>query len=253
MNTCVIITGAGGELGQQALASALDRPDVDHIIALTRGPQIDCDNTRCTSVTRADLTMASGISSLSAAVAANGTAHFGLLHCAGDFPVAGPLHSAGLDAVAKTFSANVLSFLGAVEAVVPTMRRVGRGGIVAFTSHTQAAAYPFLGAFNLSKAALLSAVQTLANENARFTIAANAIAIATLQTETERRIKPDGSYADWIPASEVAAYAIDLALAARPVVNGSEIQFWRHSDSFFGTSVFQRNSLDPARLDPDHD
>lgn len=253
MTICLVITGAAGELGRRALDAAVGRKDIDLVVATTRSRRLAAAGARCVGLEGLDLRDETGTARLAGAVAAANCTRLALLHCAGAFPSAAALHRTSHAAVADTFGANVLTFLGAARAVIPSMRRLGSGGIVAFTSHTQAAAYPFLGAFNMSKVALLSAIQTVANENARFGIAANAIAVATLQTETERRIKPGGPYEDWVPVDSVAPYAIDLALAETNSVNGSEIQYWRYSRSFFGASVLERNSLDPAVLDPDHD
>ncbi|AXQ30201.1 SDR family oxidoreductase [Solimonas sp. K1W22B-7] len=250
MSTCLIITGAAGELGRIVLSAAANRSDVDCIIATTRSRSLDVPWPKVTCLTGVDLSEDAGARKLAESLDKIPCDNIGLLHCAGAFPATAPLHRTTLATVAAVFAANSLTFLGAAKAVLPRMRRQRSGRLVAFTSHTQEAAYPFMGPFNMSKLALLSAVQTLANENARFGIAINAIAVATLQTETERRIKPTGTYDDWVPVNGLAAYAIDMATTMGIQVNGSEIQYWKYSQSFFGDSIFSRNSIDPEILDP---
>lgn len=251
MNKCLIITGAAGELGQHVVRTSLARADIDTIFVVTRRRRVGISDPRIIELCNVDLTRESDILRMSKVSESLHNVRIGLIHCAGSFPKLGVLHKSPLSLTKRIFAENVLSFIGATRAIIPAMRRNGCGGILAFTSHTQSAAYPFMGPFNLSKTALLSAVQTIANENSRFSIAANALAIATLQTETERNIKPTGAFADWVPAEEVARFAADLVLFGSAAVNGSEIQFWRHSDSFFGRSVFDRNSIHPQKLDPD--
>lgn len=253
MSTCLIVTGASGELGRAVLAAAIERPDVNTIIATTRrnSSASDCEKVR--ALHDVDLSQEVGVRRLTAAVEKIEANHLALLHCIGTFPVAAPLHKHALDDVGSIMAANVTTFIGAVKALLPSMRKVRSGRVVAFTSHTQDAAYPFLGPFNMSKAALRSAVQTLSHENARFGIAANAIAVATLQTAVERQIKPAGSYEDWVPVEGLAAFAIDLCTAFPPHVNGTELQFWTYSPSFFGESVLTRNSLEIAEMDPADD
>lgn len=251
MTACVVVTGAGGELGRRVLAAARARSDVEIVVGTTLSERSPGDLQPERWLDRLNLARDEDAKRLRHAIEPYLPRHIALVHCAGCFPPPSPLHRTTLDTVGATFAANLLSFVGAAGALIPLMRRQRSGGLVAFTSHTQSSAYPFMGPFNLSKLALLSAIQTLANENARFNIAANAVAVATLQTESERRIKPDGSFEDWVPAEDVASYAIDLALCRSPSVNGSEIQYWRYSPSFFEHSVFARNSISIAKVDPD--
>lgn len=253
MTSCVVITGAAGELGRIVLHAALADPGIDHVIATSRRRPILAQARKLTCLTDLDLSAASGVDQLSSAVHRLSGKRLGLLHCAGGFPPVEPLHRTELSEVADAFGANTLTFIAAAQAVLPHMRRQGVGRLVAFTSHTQDAAYPFLGPFNLSKAALRSAVVTLANENARHGIAVNAIAVATLQTETERQIKPAGSYQDWVPVGGLADYALRLATTEQVQINGNELHYWGYSRSFFEQSVFGRNSIDPEALDPRDD
>lgn len=247
----LIITGATGELGSGVLRGALAREDIDLVIATSRVRPIDAESDRLIKLEGLDLASLLGVAKLADVIGELECAKTGLLHCAGSFPEPSTLHRMDVSNIASVFSANTLTFLGAARAAIPHMRESGWGRLVAFTSHTQGAAYPFLGAFNLAKAALLSAVHTLANENARFGIACNAIAVATLKTDIERKIKPKGRYEDWVSVDELSEYSIGLAFSESAHVNGSEIHYWKYSDSFFNESIFERNSLDIKSKDID--
>lgn len=248
MSTCLVITGAAGELGKKVLEAALADPSIDRVIATSRARSIVGQSKKLVTLPGLDLSGPSH-GDLAAAVDQFDATDVGLLHCAGAFPAPAPLHRTSLTEVTSAFSANTLSFLGAATAVLPYMRRRRVGRVVAFTSHTQGAAYPFMGSFNLSKAALLSAVRTLANENARHGVAVNALAIATLQTQTEREIKPAGAYEDWVSVEGLAEYAIYLATKEQTRLNGNQLHYWGYSRSFFEQSIFDRNSLDLDVLD----
>lgn len=249
MTNCLIVTGAAGELGIHVLRQALAHPKVDRVIATSRSRPIRELSDKLVVLPDVDLAHESGVQVLCEALKQVGDSRIGLLHCAGSFPPAGPLHKTSLNDLCDVFRDNLMTFLGTVQAIVPHMREVKWGRLVAFTSHTQDAAYPFIGPFSLSKAALWSAIKTIANENARFGITCNAIAVATLKTETERRIKPSGRFDDWVPVEGLAAYAVEMALSEVAQVNGSEIQYWQYSDSFFQQSVFDRNSIDMKTID----
>jgi NAD(P)-dependent dehydrogenase (short-subunit alcohol dehydrogenase family) len=246
----LIVTGATGELGSGVLRAALAQEDIDLVIATSYSRPIYTTSDKLVTLENLDLVSPAGTAQLTELLSDLGTAQIGLLHCAGSFPEPMALHRMDALEISSVFAANTLTFLGAAKATLPHMRAAEWGRLIAFTSHTQGAAYPFLGAFNLAKAALLSAVHTLAHENARFGIACNAIAVATLMTEVERRIKPQGRYEDWVSVDELSKYAIDLALSESSNVNGSELHYWKYSESFFSESVFERNSLDIKFKDP---
>jgi NAD(P)-dependent dehydrogenase (short-subunit alcohol dehydrogenase family) len=246
----LIVTGATGELGSGVLRAALAREDIDLVIATSHSRPIHAMSDKLVKLENLDLASPSGIIQLTELLSRLGKASNGLLHCAGSFPEPMALHRMDMLQISSVIAANTITFLGAAKATLPHMRSAKWGRLVAFTSHTQGAAYPFLGAFNLAKAALLSAVHTLAHENARFGIACNAIAVATLRTEVERQIKPQGRYEDWVSVDDLSKYAIDLAFSDSSSVNGSELHYWRYSESFFSESVFERNSLDLKSKDP---
>lgn len=250
MKRHLIVTGATGELGSGVLRAAMARVDIDLVIATSHSRQILATSDKLVKLESIDLASPAGSARLSDVLSEAGQAKVGLLHCAGSFPEPKALHRMELSEISSVIAANVLTFLGAAKAILPYMRAAEWGRLVAFTSHTQGAAYPFLGAFNLAKAALLSAVHTLANENARFGISCNAIAVATLRTDVERRIKPKGRFEDWISVDELSQYAIELALSDLSHLNGSELHYWQYSDSFFQESIFSRNSLDEKANDP---
>lgn len=244
----LIVTGAAGWLGREIVENAIQRTGQ---VTATYRRAASNPSPQSVVLENLDLATDEGVSRLSAHIAETQAPRLAVIHCAGSFPLPKPMHSTGLRDFERSLSANTLSFLGAVAAAVPAMRKRKHGRFIAFSSHTRRDNYPFFGAFNIAKAALESAVLTVAHENGRFGIAANAVCVATLQTDEERRIKPQGKYADWLPPKTVSQYAIELAMAADTSLNGSLIQYWRHSSSFFGSSMFERNSIDIDAIDPE--
>lgn len=246
---CLIVTGASGFLGKAIVDFAVKDPRVSHVIAVHRRP---CGKTKgnCENLGSTNLATDAGIARLQRKIERRSESKLALVHCAGDFPALSPLHAVPLTDLRTTIDNNLTSFLGAMKASLPSMRRNGWGKLLAFSSHARIEHYPYMGAFNLAKAALESAVRTAANENARFGISANTILIATLKTDTERGLKPKGSFDDWLEPSDVASFSLDIISTEGCHLNGSLLHYWQHSDSFFGQSAFERNSIDMGKIDP---
>lgn len=248
--TCVIVAGAAGFLGKALVRAAEAAPEVSRVLAVTRRP--DSRVLEGSDVLGGiDLADPGGIAALRDVIERFDEPRIALVHCVGNFPKLAPLHRTPLSDFTGTVDSNLTTFVGAMQAVMPAMRRRRWGRLIAFSAHARAENYPFMGSFNIAKAALEAAVQTAANENARYGIAVNAISIATLNTEVEKELKPTGSFSDWLDPAEVASFALEMALSGPIHLNGSIIHYWHHSDSFFGESAFARNSIDRDLLDPE--
>jgi NAD(P)-dependent dehydrogenase (short-subunit alcohol dehydrogenase family) len=250
IEVCAVVTGAAGGLGRAVIEASAKRKRIKRLVAVYRNRVASNPVKNQISLNGLDLSTEEGVDRLETAISAHASLGIVLLHCAGMFPAPVPLHKLKMEEFTSSLSANVVSFVGAIKSVVPVMRARHYGRIIAFSSHTQKDAYPYMGAFNAAKGALEAAVQTAANENARFGIAANTINVATLQTEPERLMKPSGRFSDWVPVDALAEFALDLALSTRTGLNGSNLHFWLHSQSFFGSSVFERNSINQSEIDP---
>jgi NAD(P)-dependent dehydrogenase (short-subunit alcohol dehydrogenase family) len=247
--TCLIVTGAGGILGTALARAGAKRPDVTRVIAVSR---VAADVAEADHILPGiDLATEEGVLSFRSAVGGIEEDHLALAHAAGRFTGFAPLHRTGLATVRTSLEGNLLSFIGAVEAILPAMRARRGGSIFAFSAKTRDENYPFMGSFNLAKAALESAVQTVANENARFGITANIIRLATLKTEVERAIKPAGDFEGWLDPDRAAETTLNVMLMGDASLNGSRLDLWDYSRSFFGSSMLARNSLRLAEIDPD--
>lgn len=244
-----MVTGASGPLGSAVLRAAAATFGVTRVIGVYRTcrPSLPSEN----DLIGVNLATNGGSNKLAAALEQISETQLALVHCAGYFPPFAPIHRAGLSQTTQAIASNTLSFIGALQAVIPEMRRRRWGRVLAFSSHTANQNYPFCGSFTMAKAALESAVQVVANENARFGIAANTLSLATLQTEAEQKLKPSGHYEDWISPDDAAKYALDLVTSHPPLLNGSTLQFWGYSSSYFGNSVLARNDLKLEEIDPD--
>lgn len=105
-----------------------------------------------------------------------------LANNAGANPVFGPLADLDLEVARKVFDTNVVSALGFAQQVYKTWMKENGGAIVNIASVAGISASPFIGAYGMSKAAMVNLTLTLASEMAPG-IRANAIAPALVKTK----------------------------------------------------------------------
>lgn len=239
------MTGANSELGSQIIGDLSYRFEVDKIIATTRTDTaetfVGLSNVR--TLPNVDLGTPQGSQELETAVGEEEGDQIYMVHCAGTFPRPELIAVSDIQSLERTLNDNFVSFAGGLRAVLPWMRLRHFGRILAFSTHTLHFNTPYFASFDASKCALESLVRTAANESAKYGIAINAFAIATLGLSTERAMKPKGDHRSWLKLEEVSADSIN-ALMWSVHINGNVIDYWGHSDSFFGMSVMERNSLD---------
>ncbi|MEU2507290.1 SDR family oxidoreductase [Streptomyces sp. NPDC007863] len=105
-----------------------------------------------------------------------------LVNNAGTNPVFGPIADLDLDVARKVFETNVVSALGFAQRTWHAWQKENGGTIVNIASVAGISASPFIGAYGVSKAALINLTQQLAHEFAPV-VRVNAIAPAVVKTK----------------------------------------------------------------------
>ncbi|MFF2778474.1 SDR family oxidoreductase [Streptomyces sp. NPDC058052] len=105
-----------------------------------------------------------------------------LVNNAGTNPVFGPLADLDLDVARKVFETNVVSALGFAQRTWHAWQKENGGAIVNIASVAGISASPFIGAYGVSKAAMINLTQQLAHEFAPV-VRVNAIAPAVVKTK----------------------------------------------------------------------
>ncbi|MFF9019982.1 SDR family oxidoreductase [Streptomyces eurythermus] len=105
-----------------------------------------------------------------------------LVNNAGTNPVFGPIADLDLDVARKVFETNVLSALGFAQKTWHAWQKDNGGAIVNIASVAGLSASPFIGAYGVSKAAMINLTQQLAHEFAP-RVRVNAIAPAVVKTK----------------------------------------------------------------------
>ncbi|MEU0333634.1 SDR family oxidoreductase [Streptomyces sp. NPDC006193] len=104
-----------------------------------------------------------------------------LVNNAGTNPVFGPIADLDLDVARKVFETNVVSALGFAQKTWHAWQKENGGAIVNIASVAGLAPSPFIGAYGVSKAAMINLTQQLAHEFAP-KVRVNAIAPAVVKT-----------------------------------------------------------------------
>ncbi|MFF3334946.1 SDR family oxidoreductase [Streptomyces sp. NPDC002888] len=105
-----------------------------------------------------------------------------LVNNAGTNPVFGPIADLDLQVARKVFETNVISALGFAQRTWHAWQKDNGGAIVNIASVAGLSASPFIGAYGVSKAAMINLTQQLAHEFAP-KVRVNAIAPAVVKTK----------------------------------------------------------------------
>lgn len=105
-----------------------------------------------------------------------------LVNNAGTNPVFGPMAELDLGVARKVFETNVVSALGFAQRTWAAWQKEHGGAIVNIASIAGISASPFIGAYGMSKAAMVNLTQQLAHEFAP-AVRVNAIAPAVVKTK----------------------------------------------------------------------
>jgi NAD(P)-dependent dehydrogenase (short-subunit alcohol dehydrogenase family) len=220
-NQVVLITGAVGGLGtnvtEEFLAAGALVVGTSRTIA-----DSDFPNPRFAAIA-ADLTDAQAAQKLTGDVMRRFQKIDTLVHVTGGFAGGKPIAETDDATWDKMINMNLKSAINILRAVIPQMRQTGQGRIIAIGSRQAVEPAANLSAYNASKAALVSLIQTAALENKDLDITANVILPATMNTPANRKANPGADPAKWVQPERVAALVAFLASPAGGQISGAAI------------------------------
>lgn len=123
----------------------------------------------------------------------------------------------------KMLSMNLRSSFDVIRAVLPGMQARKQGRILAIGSKAAVEPIPNSGAYNMSKAALVSLIRTVARENRRHGINANIVLPGTMDTAANRAAMPEVDVRTWVHPAQVAALLVHLASDMASDITGAVI------------------------------
>ena len=145
-----------------------------------------------------------------------------LVNAVGGF-AGGDLASTSLTEWNRMLTLNLNTAVLGCRAVLPAMTRAGRGRIVNIASRAVVPPQGGFIAYTVSKAAVITLTQALAQEVRAHGITVNAVLPSTMDTPANRQAMPDADRASWVSTDAVALVVAFLASDAAEAVSGAAV------------------------------
>jgi NAD(P)-dependent dehydrogenase (short-subunit alcohol dehydrogenase family) len=217
----VLVTGANGGLGSFVTQAMLDAGAT--VVGLSREiQQSDFNNPNFTALPAEISTAAGAKAAVDSLVSGFGKLDI-LVHTVGGFAGGQSIAETDDATFQRMFEVNLNSTFYLLRAAIPVMRKTGKGRIVAIGSRAALEPGAGVGAYSASKAAMVSLIRTVAQENKDVGITANAILPGTMDTPANRRFMPTSDFSKWVQPAAVAGLIAWLASDAGKDVNGAVI------------------------------
>jgi NAD(P)-dependent dehydrogenase (short-subunit alcohol dehydrogenase family) len=146
----------------------------------------------------------------------------GLVNAVGGF-AGGDLVSTSLAEWRRMMDLNLTSAVVTCRAVLPAMIAAGGGRVVNIASRAVVPPQGGFIAYTVSKAAVITVTQALAQEVKRHGITVNAVMPSTMDTPANRRAMPDADRSSWVRPDEVAEVVAFLLSDRAAAVTGAAI------------------------------
>jgi NAD(P)-dependent dehydrogenase (short-subunit alcohol dehydrogenase family) len=146
-----------------------------------------------------------------------------LVHLVGAFAGGAPIGETDDATWQKMLDLNLNSAFHVVRAVLPHIRKSRGGRILAIGSRMALEPQPGVGAYEVSKSALVALIRTLALENKDLAITANIVLPDTMDTPANRSAMPKADTSKWVQPTAVADLLVALAGPAGAAVSGAVI------------------------------
>lgn len=217
----VIVTGAKGGLGTHVTNAMLDAGAT--VIGVSRSIKQEDFSSPQFVATAAELGSLEAAQALASTVVAKHGRIDALVHLVGGFDI-GPTVDAASDSVwEKLLDVNLRSALHVFRAVLPQMRAQRSGRVLAIGSKAAVEPSALTGPYNVSKAALVSLVRTVAEETKNDGISANIVLPGTMDTPVNRTAMPNADFSKFVQPAQVAALLVHLASDAAAQITGAVI------------------------------
>lgn len=234
-----IITGANSDIGK-ALVANLSRNKDNKILAISRSKIATSlsDNVECFD--NIDLNSEDDLVLISEKVKSIFSDKFVLIHSVGNFWHHKTMTNTRYDEATSMMDSHYNTLYGCIKYLLPIFKEFNGGKIIAFSCNSVGFNYPEMAAFTSAKAAVEALIKCTANENSKFGVIANAIALSTIKTEKVISSKLEKYHSQYITEEELLE-VVDNLINASPLINGNIIKILKYSEYFYNEGYFQRN------------
>ncbi len=154
-----------------------------------------------------------------------------LVNIAGGFTMGPPVHETELKTWDFMLDLNARSVFLMARAVVPHMLDQGRGKIISTAASVGLKAKAKMGAYSVSKAAVIRLTESMSAELLDAGINVNCILPGTIDTPRNRKDMPDADFSKWVQPESLADVIMFLASEAARDVQGAALPVYGRSQS----------------------
>ena len=237
--TNVLITGANSDIGK-SLIEKLEAKNI-RFLATARSTSPHNADSRAHILDGIDLTDDRCLELLRQAVIGEFASPFSWVHCVGDFWFHKPLEKTSLEEAKSMVLSHYLTLFATAQIVLPLMKNVGGGQVLAFSCNSVRYNYPDMAAFTSAKAAVECFVKCISNEYIEHNITANCLALPTIKTEKVVRTKPAEYHEHYIACGELADVVIEHLSQSQRFCSGNALSLVKHSPYFYTEGYYRRN------------
>lgn len=224
-----IVTGGAGALGRATCRALLDAGAIVYTTDTHAHGMRDLaaslpDDARARFATvEADIATEEG----AAAVVRQAVENYGgldiLVNIVGGYAGGPPVAETDLATWQQQFALNATTAFLMARAAIPAMQSHGRGRIINVSSRVAKTAPAGLGAYAVSKAAVITLTEVLANETRDDGITVNAILPSVIDTAANRAAMPDADFAAWVRPEQIGEVIRFLAADESGIISGAAI------------------------------
>ncbi len=220
----VLITGAGGGLGIEVTAAALQAGA--HVTAPTRGADADALRARfgehaSLRCVEASVTELPEVERLVASMPRVDV----VLHLVGGFTM-GPAHEVDAETVAHMLALNVSSTIFVLRTALARMRETGYGRIVTVASRNALEPGADTALYGACKAAVLNYTQAIAEETRALDITANTVLPSIIDTPGNRAAMGTQDVERWVSPASLANTILRLGQAEARDLRGTAVRVY---------------------------
>jgi NAD(P)-dependent dehydrogenase (short-subunit alcohol dehydrogenase family) len=147
----------------------------------------------------------------------------GVVNLVGGYAEGGRIHETDPDEFERLMRLNLRPNVLLARAAIPRFLRRGGGAFVAVSARPALRPFPGAAAYIVSKAAVLSLVQTLDAEYRQDAIRANAILPSVIDTPANRAGQPDADHDKWVAPAEIAKVVRFLISDESAPISGASV------------------------------
>jgi NAD(P)-dependent dehydrogenase (short-subunit alcohol dehydrogenase family) len=196
----VLVAGGTGALGAAVVKELVDR---GHSVGATW--VVEKERERLEGLEGVELIKADLFDANEAAAAVAAVSDIAaVVNLVGGYAEGGRVHETDPDEFDRLMRVNLRPNILLARAAIPRFLRRGGGAFVAVSARPALRPFPGAAPYIVSKAAVLSFVQTLDAEYRQDSIRANAVLPSVIDTPANRSSQPNADHSKWVDPAEIA-------------------------------------------------